>query len=60
MNIAIHKSGVRLVKSGRRFWIEDGVVWQLIDRDGTIRGASRDLRTLAGRVRPADEVAGNA
>jgi hypothetical protein len=31
-------SGVRIAKSGRRFRIEDGVVWQLIDADGTLRG----------------------
>jgi len=31
-------SGMRIAKSGRRFWIEDGVVWQLIDRDGAVRG----------------------
>jgi hypothetical protein len=26
--------GLRIAKSGRRFWIEDGIVWQLVDRDG--------------------------
>lgn len=26
--------GLRIAKSGRRFWIEDGIVWQLLDRDG--------------------------
>ena len=31
-------SGVRIAKSGRRFLIEEGVVWQLIDRDGAVRG----------------------
>jgi MEKHLA domain-containing protein len=30
--------GLRIARSGERFWIEDGVVWQLIDRDGTVRG----------------------
>ena len=30
--------GVRIAKSGRRFWIEDGVVWQLIDAAGVYRG----------------------
>lgn len=30
--------GVRISKSGRRFWIDDGVVWQLIDSDGVNRG----------------------
>jgi PAS domain-containing protein len=31
-------SGIRIAKSGRRFLIEAGVVWQLIDRDGAVRG----------------------
>jgi hypothetical protein len=31
-------SGLRIAKSGRRFWIEGGIVWQLIDRDGAVRG----------------------
>jgi len=26
--------GLRVAKSGRHFWIEDGIVWQLIDHDG--------------------------
>jgi hypothetical protein len=30
--------GQRIAKSGRRFWIEDGIVWNLVDRDGTYRG----------------------
>ena len=30
--------GVRIAKSGRRFWIEQGVVWQLIGSDGVQRG----------------------
>jgi PAS domain S-box-containing protein len=30
--------GVRIAKSGRRFWIEDGVVWQLVDANGVHRG----------------------
>ena len=30
--------GLRIAKSGRRFWIEDGIVWQLVDRDGNHRG----------------------
>ncbi|WP_336489016.1 MEKHLA domain-containing protein [Methylobacterium nigriterrae] len=30
--------GLRVAKSGRRFWIEDGVVWQLVDRAGIVRG----------------------
>jgi hypothetical protein len=31
-------SGFRIAKSGRRFFIEDGVVWQLIDGDGASGG----------------------
>ncbi|MFA5958857.1 MEKHLA domain-containing protein [Hyphomicrobium sp.] len=30
--------GIRISKSGRRFWIDDGIVWQLIDADGVNRG----------------------
>ena len=31
-------SGLRIAKSGRRFWIEYGVLWQLIDENGAVRG----------------------
>lgn len=30
--------GVRISKSGRRFWIEDGTVWELFDAAGKRRG----------------------
>jgi hypothetical protein len=30
--------GLRIAKSGRRFWIEQGVVWNLIDMKGRKRG----------------------
>ena len=30
--------GLRVTKSGRHFRMEDGLVWQLADRDGTPRG----------------------
>ena len=30
--------GLRVAKSGRRFIIEDGVVWELVDGDGTRHG----------------------
>ena len=30
--------GVRIAKSGRKFWIQDGVVWQLLDSRGVSRG----------------------
>jgi PAS domain-containing protein len=31
-------SGLRVTKSGRRFWLEDGVVWQLVDARGAVHG----------------------
>jgi hypothetical protein len=31
-------SGVRVAKSGKRFIIEDGIVWELIDRAGNRHG----------------------
>ncbi|AJK50617.1 MEKHLA domain-containing protein [Burkholderia plantarii] len=30
--------GIRIAKSGARFWIENVTVWQLTDADGTYRG----------------------
>ncbi|MGH6737122.1 MAG: MEKHLA domain-containing protein [Methyloceanibacter sp.] len=33
-------SGVRIAKSGRRFRIEDGVLWQLKERAGALRGVA--------------------
>jgi hypothetical protein len=30
--------GLRIAKSGRRFWIENATVWQLIDEDGALHG----------------------
>lgn len=30
--------GVRIARSGRRFWIEDATVWQVTDVDGTAHG----------------------
>lgn len=30
--------GLRIAKSGRRFWIEKATVWQLIDEAGTLHG----------------------
>ncbi len=30
--------GLRIAKSGRRFWIEDVTMWQLTDVTGTVRG----------------------
>ncbi|HWA79873.1 MAG TPA: MEKHLA domain-containing protein [Acetobacteraceae bacterium] len=31
-------AGLRISKTGRRFWIEDGTVWQLLAEDGEVRG----------------------
>ena len=42
--------GLRIAKSGQRFWIEDGVVWQLVDRDGVLRGQAATF----SRWRPSD------
>jgi len=33
-------SGVRIAKSSRRFRIDDGVLWQLTGRDGTLHGVA--------------------
>jgi PAS domain-containing protein len=33
-------SGVRIAKSGRRFVVEDGVLWQLRAQDGSLRGVA--------------------
>ena len=30
--------GLRIAKSGRRFWIENVTVWQLLDRGGALHG----------------------
>ena len=37
--------GIRVAKSGRRFVIEDGVVWELIDREGTRHGQAATFRS---------------
>jgi hypothetical protein len=37
--------GVRVAKSGRRFIIEDGIVWELIDRDGARHGQAATFRS---------------
>ncbi|MGR6035832.1 MAG: MEKHLA domain-containing protein [Candidatus Nitrosoglobus sp.] len=31
-------SGQRITKSGQRFWIENGTIWNLTDRSGILRG----------------------
>lgn len=30
--------GIRITKSGQRFWIENAIVWQLIGEDGRLHG----------------------
>ena len=43
--------GIRVSKSGRRFWIEKAVVWELIDQVGTRHGQAamfRSWRDLEG------------
>lgn len=42
--------GVRVTRSGKRFWIEGATVWQLTDPDGTVRGQAAMIR----EVRPVD------
>jgi hypothetical protein len=37
--------GIRIAKSGRRFSIEDGIVWQLIDARGVYRGQAAMFAT---------------
>ncbi|MFF2520749.1 MEKHLA domain-containing protein [Streptomyces liangshanensis] len=41
--------GIREAKTGRRFWIEDATVWNLVDGDGKIHGQA----ALIGSISPA-------
>ncbi|MGH8778473.1 MEKHLA domain-containing protein [Paraburkholderia sp.] len=36
--------GLRIAKSGRRFWIENVTVWNLVDADGVYRGQAATWR----------------
>ena len=36
--------GLRVAKSGRRFWIEEGVIWQLLGDDGILYGQAAMFR----------------
>src|SRR5260370_5491887 len=36
--------GLRITKSGRRFWVEGATVWNLIDAGGNLRGQAALLR----------------
>jgi hypothetical protein len=33
-----HYSGIRISKNGKRFWIEDGTIWNLVDAQGNYQG----------------------
>jgi hypothetical protein len=37
--------GVRISKTGRRFWIEDGTVWQILGADGVLHGQAATFAT---------------
>jgi hypothetical protein len=37
--------GMRISKAGRRFWIEDGTVWDLVDADGAHHGQAAVFHT---------------
>ncbi len=37
--------GMRLAKSGRRFWIEDVTMWNLVDADGSYHGQAAVFRS---------------
>lgn len=42
--------GVRVTKSGKRFWIERATVWQLMDANGVVHGQA----AMIPEVRPLD------
>jgi MEKHLA domain len=42
--------GLRIAKSGRRFWIENVTVWQLVDRGGVLRGQAAVYRKWCNAV----------
>jgi hypothetical protein len=44
--------GLRIAKSGRRFWIEDAVVWQLADEHGVLRGTAATFQLPSKTVKP--------
>lgn len=39
-----HYSGVRIARDGRRFLVEDAIVWNVIDEDGVYRGQAATFR----------------
>jgi PAS domain S-box-containing protein len=38
--------GLRIAKSGARFWIDDATVWNLVDRDGESHGQAAVFRSV--------------
>ncbi len=44
--------GLRVAKSGRRFWIEEVTVWNLVDSAGEVQGQAAAYR----RITPAETV----
>lgn len=45
--------GLRIAKSGRRFWIEDVTVWNLIDAAGEVQGQAAAYRRITPAETPA-------
>ena len=45
--------GLRIAKSGRRFWIENVTVWQLIDRGDVLHGQAAVYRKWRNAVNSA-------
>ena len=41
-------NGIRIAKSGRRFWIRDTVIWQLIDEAGAVKGQAATFAEWGG------------
>ncbi len=39
--------GIRITKSGQRFWIEQATVWQLFDDSGVVRGQAAMIPQVA-------------
>lgn len=37
--------GLRIARSGRRFWIDDATVWNLVDADGGLHGQAAVVRS---------------
>ena len=42
-----HYSGIRIAKSGRRFWIRDTTIWNLMTPDGKLHGQAARIGATA-------------